>query len=185
MGQRGGAMFQFVLAEFLDDRLEFGFLRQPVQGAGLTGIMLVDRLLDGHRAGHRGLASHQRRRSPQGETGHMPQRSQGGWARPALDDHFLEGRQMRLFLFQHPAQRRRSRVAVAQHGDLPLIDARRAEFPGMIDPDDPVDQRRASRIAGNPGWTGARAAAVGLPGHRLDLLPITAAIAIAKQAIAL
>ena len=70
------AMLDLFAAKLFDGRFELALALG--QGRGLTGIMLIDDLLDGDRAGHRRFLAEQGRRDAERIAGDMPQRLQQG-----------------------------------------------------------------------------------------------------------
>src|SRR5690606_7095836 len=78
-------------------------------------------------------------------TRRRPDRLQGRRAHAAFGNHRVETGQMRLFLRQHAADLGRMLRPAAHHRQLPGIDAGRAIFTGLVDPD-----HRFARIAHLP-----------------------------------
>ncbi len=115
----------------------------------------------------------------------MPQRRKRGGPHPPLDDQSLEGLQVMRFLGRHMADFRRRGVPLAQHRQLPRIDPYGAVFAGMVDPDDPVDQGLARRVAGYPARAGSAFGGGPSGSHRRDRAATSASSPIASDAMAL
>ena len=77
----------------------------------------------------------------------MPERMQGGRADPAGHQFLVEPFQMLALRRRHCADRI-GRRAVAQHGQLALINPLRAILAGVIDPQHPLGEFPAGRLAG-------------------------------------
>jgi hypothetical protein len=146
-------MGAFVVAEAADG---VGQIRFAVaQFLQLLGIVAVDLGLDRGGAGHGRLGAKQRGGRAQGEAGNRPHRMQRGGAHAMLRDHRVERGAVILFLPGHFHDLGRIRAAIAHHRQLPGIDARGAEFAGLVHPD-------------HPGDFGAQC--LGGAGHRIRLL---------------
>ena len=148
--------------------------------------MLLYDVLDRDRAGHCRALAEQGAGGAEREAGGVPDRRQRGRPHAPFDDQPVEGLEMLLFLFGHPADRLADR-AVAEHGKLAGIDARRAVFAGMVDADHPRHLFARVGIAGQPVIAGPRRARL-LPGvggfaHRV-VVSCASAVANSRNATA-
>lgn len=162
MFQPDVAVLQLVLAKFFQrgTQLVFGV----VQCRDLFRVVCVDRLLDGHRAGHRCALAQRGRHRAKCEPGKMPKRQHRRRPDAAACDQVGEPVEMLLLLRLHLTQHRRL-FATAKHGELAGIDTRRAVFASMIHTDHSFDRHLGRHVAGK-ALAGATHAAVVRSRHR-------------------
>ena len=84
--------------------------------------MLVDHLLDRHRAGHGRLLAHEGGARAEGEAGQVPERLQGRRPHPSLGDQVLEGLEVTGLLGVHLGDRRAA-GRPPEDRELALVDA--------------------------------------------------------------
>src|SRR5476651_877201 len=120
--------------------------------------MLVDRLLDGDSAGHRGLVAHQRRCSTQREARQAPDRREQGGPHAASGGQFVEGGIVLALRAGHAGDLAAGfavgPAGPAQRRELALVYAHRTEFARLVDADHALDELARIGIAGVAPFTG-------------------------------
>src|SRR5262249_12082830 len=149
-GQRLVLVLDLLGAELLDGAAQLGLVVAEL--ARLARVVLVDRLLDRHRAGHRRLVAEQRGRRTEREARDVPQGLQRRRPHAALDHQPVEDPVVLALGAGHGSDLA-ARVAVgaagpAQRGKLALVDAHGAVFAGLVDADRALDQFARLGITG-------------------------------------